>query len=516
MADHEVIEAERSLLYRQIIEKKRKTLGGSSISKTPDKQTKTLGQTFATTAEGHHVNLKFTAADQEISVISKASSRMEHILEKTPESPRRQEGQRREGDGARRDLAELVAEDDTPRLRSLRLTPTALPPDDLHDSLARLTRPPSTALSRKPKSSLLPEGGKRAKLRDFDFARLDKSRQSASARGSQLKVRRQASKSPASRGVFTVRDRLHNQLAFLLKTYGEHGDKASVSYKGLGKVLCGLGVFKHFAAADMDINEFTINKVKLHPVKAKEEARLHDELWHFLRFYCYEDTELVPAALVHGLLKVFMTHDADQHGIKELKAAADDYLLDIGWQPDQIEEFNGYVEEETEAAKRLPLFKIFLKFDQLKQQKGEPQSLTRVAFDSHRDEGHEHNKQLERLKKALLVKDKPLARSTLLFEGYEFTFLPDHAPKSSRSAKTGDFEDIIQKKSFGELLRETEAEHFKVAFNAPMDRAALAERQASERDHEDKENFNYNLVVSLDSVPKRDDPAGPKGIFSTS
>ena len=517
MADAEVLEVERSLQYRAIIEKKRRQLHTQKNTLASQKSPTKLSQTFATTAEGQKVNLKFTSADQEISVISKASSRMDHLLDKTPErSSNRLSPKTSDRKPQNRDLDTIMIDEETPRLQSLSMAPVEKPSDDVHETIDKLTKPPGATKGKKPKTTFLPEGKEKGALKKFDFARLSRSRQSSTSRASQMKIKRKTvSKSPSSKTPFTVRDRLNNQLCFLIKTYGEKHDKNSISFNGLGKILCGLGVLKHFEVSDLDINEFTINKIKVDPIKAKEEARLHDELWHFLHFYCFEDTELVAASLVKAMLRVLMTQEPDQEGIKELRATIDEYLINTGWQLDQIEEFNNYVEEEIEAAKRLPLFKIFLKFDQLKRQAAFTTPMTKISYDSPADPVSEYKQQLNKLKKAYNIKENPLTRSSLLFEGYEFTFIPDHSNKLSKPAKTGDFEDIIQRKSFSELQRETEAEHLDVAFNYPMKRAAAVERQAIEREQEDKENFNQNLVSLSDTVSARNDPVGSERVLSS-
>lgn len=492
MADSASLDPDRSKLYASIIEKKRRQLAEVGAISGRHQSPQKNGNTLASTAEEPNFPLKFTAWEEDFSDISKVTEKNSKMIEKTPEPSIFKKSFFEEKND---EISYHQAEDEAPRRPTSMLIPIERPDDNLHEAIGKLLGGADPVKSVRYSQSRLPEPKPKEPLKSFDYSRLSKSRQSSVSRAKQLKVQRKdVNLSVRSKSRPSMKDKLNNKLAFLIKTYAEKEDKESVSYTGLGKILCNLHIFKYITVADLDINELLIVKIKSNPSLAKEETALHSELWKYLSYYCFEGTEHVPAQLLKSVLQIMMSQEPDQQGIKLLKRSMDEYLFNIGWQAEQIAEFNQFIEADIEEKNSLPLFKVFLKFEELKKKPEFKSTFTKVTFDSSRDPPPNYNSGREKLKKEYNIKDNPLDRTELLFEGYEFVFLPERGKPAARSSSREEYEDIIKKQSFGDLMRETNHDHFTTAYQKPMERAKAAEELMRDREEQEKENFNMNLV----------------------
>lgn len=492
MAESLTIDPDRSRLYENIIEQKRRQLAATNGLYARHQSPKKVRNTLASTAEDPQMQLKFTAWDEDLSEISKLTEKHSKLIEKTPEpSIFKKSFFEEQNDG----LSEIHGDDGAPRMPAFTLKPAEKPEDNLHEAIDKLLAGHERAKLTRVRPSGLPEPRSREPLKQFDYSRLSKSRQSSQTRAKQVQVQRKdANLSVRSKSRPCMKDKLNNKLAFLVKTYAENNDKESVSYSGLGKILCNLGILKYITVSDLEINELLIAKIKENPNLAKEETSLHSELWKYLSYYCFEGTDLVPAQLLKSVLQTMMSKTPDQQGIKDLKRSLDEYLFNIDWLSEQITEFNDYVEAEIEESNGLPLFKVFLKFEELKKKPEFKKSFTKVTFDSLKEPIVQINSGREKLKKDLDIKNKQLDRTDLMFEGYEFVFLPDRGRAAMRSSSRQEYENMIKRQSFGDLMQETQNDHFTTAYQKPMERVKVNESMMRDREEQEKENYNMNLV----------------------
>jgi hypothetical protein len=184
----------------------------------------------------------------------------------------------------------------------------------------------------------------------------------------------------------------------------------------------------------------------------------------------------------------------EQRGIKMLKSAVHDYLYRIGWIDSDIEEFSNYIEKNLDENGHYSIIKIFSKFHELRTRelpKVEPKKKDKTAQDV-RTLKPPIDSRRERLKQNLTNWNEPMDRNSLLFDGFQFVFLPDNAPKghleeeeSTPLAKTPGRANRIT------LSKVADDETYDQAFTKPLERIYRQEQRARDLN---KENINESLV----------------------
>ena len=199
-----------------------------------------------------------------------------------------------------------------------------------------------------------------------------------------------------------------------------------------------------------------------------------------MKHFCYEDTDLLPSLLVKKIIKSMMTHKPNKVGLSDVLDNIQEYLKGLNWRVSEIEEYLQYVDLEIEKKGKVPLIKIFSKFDELLNQDLPQLVHEKLKYESNRIEKSAFEMRREELKRKYIPEGSSAERSTILFDGFAINFLPtfDGDEDSSGSEK----ENRGGRRLSRSQKRSMEIDYMDQAILKPLEKANKVEQEKLSKD----------------------------------